>query len=26
MLAAGYHTGRHETAELVDGQLASMAA
>lgn len=26
MLAAGYHTGRHETDELVDGQLASMAA
>lgn len=26
MLAAGYHTGRHETDELVDGQLASIAA
>lgn len=26
MLAAGYQTGRHETDELVDGQLASIAA
>lgn len=25
-LAAGYHTGRHETDELVDGELASVAA
>ena len=25
-LAAGYHAGRHETDELVDGQLASVAA
>lgn len=26
MLVAGYQTGRHETDELVDGQLASIAA
>lgn len=25
LIAAGYQTGRHETAELVDGQLASVA-